>query len=312
MGQNLSNKTCCSPRRNGVASTSAPAQIGVASRDATAFETVQIPGGAGFVGTKHPCITEDGEGPMRRKRIRPFRIAPGTVTNTEFAVFVAETNHVTVAEEFGWSFVFWSQVPEAIGTTRAVQNLEWWRRVDGACWSAPQGLGSEADPDHPVVHIAWQDACAYAAWAGGALPTEAEWEHAARGGKADVPYPWGDRDPDENTFLPCNIWQGNFPHYDTGADGYCGTAPARSFEPNGYGLYHMVGNVWEWTDQPFGINSLKKDIKARLQQMKGFKLLKGGSFLCHRSYCYRYRIAARIGNSPESTTTHQGFRVVWR
>ena len=124
-------------------------------------------------------------------------------------------------------------------------------------------------------------------------------------------FPWGDAEPDDSALFPCNIWQGRFPDRNTGADGYTGTAPARSFEPNAFGLYNMVGNVWEWTAEPFRIRSLKKRARAREDGMKGFMLLKGGSHLCHRSYCYRYRIAARSGNSPDSTTTHQGLRLVW-
>ena len=152
---------------------------------------------------------------------------------------------------------------------------------------------------------------AYAAWAGGRLPTEIEWEHAARGGREDDPFPWGTEEPNDTDFFPCNIWQGRFPESNSLRDGYKTTAPARSFEPNGYGLYNVVGNVWEWTAEPFKVKSLKKHVKQRMKDMRGYKLTKGGSFLCHRSYCYRYRVAARTGNSPDSATTHMGFRVIW-
>ena len=234
-----------------------------------------------------------------------------TVTNAEFAAFVAATGFIAEAERFGWSFVFWSQVPDAIGPTQAVEMLEWRRRVDGATWASPFGPGKKALPDHPVVHVSWNDARAYAAWAGATLPTEAQWEHAARVGQDDVKFPWGDAEPDDTGHFPCNIWQGRFPKTNTAADGYIATAPARSFAPNGFGLYNMVGNVWEWTSEPFRIRSLKKRMRARLDNMQGYILLKGGSHLCHRSYCYRYRIAARSGNTPNSTTTHQGIRLVW-
>jgi len=165
--------------------------------------------------------------------------------------------------------------------------------------------------DHPAVHISWNDAKVYAEWAGGRLPTEAEWEHAARGGLGDVKFPWGDLEPDDHENFPCNIWQGRFPDENSGKDGYLTTAPARSFAPNGYGLYNLAGNVWEWTSDTYKVKSLKKQVKERLKHMKNYKLSKGGSFLCHKSYCFRYRIAARSGTSPDSATTHHGFRVVW-
>ncbi len=251
---------------------------------------------------------------MRRKKVKPFRIGQTAVTNAQFAAFVAQTGHITEAELFGWSFVFWSQVSDSVGPTEGVSDVEWWRRVEGANWCDVNGPGTQAfawRADHPVVQVSWNDARAYASWAGGRLPTEIEWEHAARGGLGDVRYPWGGRDPDDRQFFPCNIWQGRFPHKNGNLDGYETTAPARSFEPNGYGLFNMVGNVWEWTSEPFKIRSQKKSARQRQAAMKGYKLAKGGSFLCHASYCWRYRIAARTGNSPDSTTTHTGFRVVW-
>ncbi len=309
----MSDKTdsCCKiPARDGTV-LAAPA---VARRVARPEDAVEIPGGSALVGTGRPAIPNDGEEPLRRQKVKPFLMGRTAVTNAQFARFVEETGHVTEAERWGWSFVFWAQVPDSVGPTQAVVEVQWWRRVDGATWWEVNGPGTHAaawHPDHPVVHVSWNDAQAYAAWAGGRLPTEAEWEHAARGGLGDVRFPWGDRDPDDSTFMPCNIFQGRFPEVNTGADGYLATAPARSFEPNGYGLYNMSGNVWEWTADAFRIRSLKKQVKERLAGMRGYRLSKGGSFLCHRSYCYRYRIAARSGNSPESTTTHQGFRVVW-
>ena len=278
-----------------------------------AEDAVKIPGGKAIVGTKEAFIPLDCESPIRHQRLSPFLMGATVVTNAQFAEFVSATGYLTEAERFGWSYVFWAQVPESVGATQAVVNVEWWRRGEGATWAAPNGPGTEdaAPPDHPVVQISWNDAKAYADWVGGRLPTESEWEHAARGGLGDVRFPWGDQDPNDSDFTPCNIWQGQFPDVNTRRDGYAATAPAKSFEPNGYGLFNMAGNVWEWTAEPFRLRSMKKEIKARQAEIKGYKLLKGGSFLCHKSYCYRYRIAARSGNSPDSTTTHQGFRVVW-
>ena len=275
---------------------------------------VLVPGGRALLGTSDPVIPDDSEAPPASKRVKPFVIGGTAVTNAEFAEFVRSTGHVTEAEKFGWSFVFWSHVPEASGATQGVKETEWWRRVDGANWRDVNGPGTEETtwrPDHPVVHVSWNDAVAYARWAGGRLPREAEWEHAARGGLGDVRYPWGDRDPDDEGFFPCNIWQGRFPQRNLCLDGYDATAPARSFGPNGYGLYNMVGNVWEWTAEAYKARSLSSGARKRQEAMAGFKLAKGGSFLCHASYCWRYRIAARTGNSPDSTATHTGFRVVW-
>lgn len=316
-------KSCCGPSRPSqsgtvpqatcpdaqTTATAAPAAL----RDLVSAISCAIPGGIALVGTDTPQIPDDGEGPLRRVRLSPFRMSATAVTNAEFAAFVAATGFVTEAERFGWSFVFWKQVPEHVGPTLGVGGVEWWRRVDGATWSAPNGPGTQSAclPDHPVVHISWNDARAYAAWVGGRLPTEAEWEHAARGGQGDVPFPWGKAEPNDMDFTPCNIWQGDFPRHNIGLDGHMTTAPARSFEPNGFGLFNMVGNVWEWTADAYRIRSLKRQVKARLREMEGYKLSKGGSFLCHRSYCFRYRIAARSGTSPDSATTHHGFRVVW-
>ena len=305
---------CCDPAAGpGATGPQAATTAGAFGRRETPG-AVLVPGGPALKGTRHRGIPDDGESPLRKLRVKPFRIAPTAITNLQFANFVEQTGHVTEAERFGWSFVFWAQVPEHVGATRAVAAVQWWRRVDGATWRDVNGPGTEAEawhPDHPVVQVSWNDAQAYAAWAGGRLPTEVEWEHAARGGLGDVRFPWGDREPDETEFLPCNIWQGQFPETNTCADGFATTAPARSFEPNGFGLYNMVGNVWEWTADRYRVASRKRRVRERVAGMKGFRLTKGGSFLCHRSYCFRYRIAARTGNSPDSTTTHQGFRIVW-
>lgn len=308
-------KSCCTPNRPETAQA-APAKIATdaAMSQSLKATAIAIEGGASLLGTAHAGIPNDGETPLRKTRVKPFRIGATTVSNAQFNDFVQATGYVTEAERIGWSFVFWAQVPKEIRMTQAVPEAEWWRRVDGANWRDINGPDTQSDawhPDHPVVQISWNDARAYCDWVGGRLPTEAEWEHAARGGLGDVKFPWGDELPNDSDHFPCNIWQGRFPETNTARDGYYTTAPARSFEPNNAGLYNLVGNVWEWTADAYTIKSLKKEVRRRLTQMKGFKLSKGGSFLCHASYCFRYRIAARSGTSPDSATTHHGFRVVW-
>jgi formylglycine-generating enzyme required for sulfatase activity len=196
-----------------------------------------------------------------------------------------------------------------------VAAAPWWRRIDGAQWNAPFGPGSSIDDilDHPVVHVSWNDARVFAEWAGGRLPNEAEWVHAARGGLESPRFPWGEDEPEDGGPYPCNIWQGTFPNLNTLADGFLGTAPVGSFAPNGYGLYNMAGNVWEWCEDRFRVRSLKKAGKAHDEQLRRnpMQLTKGGSYLCHRSYCYRYRIDARSGSTADSSTGHMGFRIVW-
>ena len=274
---------------------------------------VHIPGGVGHIGTNQPKIPVDGENPLRTKRIKSFLMDSCTVTNARFQEFINETGYITEAERLGDSLVFHSQLAPDFPPTQGIAVAPWWRVVMGANWLQINGPKSEEawHPEYPVVHISWRDATAFAEWAGGRLPTEAEWEHAARGGQQDVRFPWGDKEPNDKDFFPCNIWQGRFPNENTGKDGYFGVAPSESFKSNKFGLYNMVGNVWEWTSEPFKVRSLKKVSADAHGYKKGYKLLKGGSFLCHASYCYRYRIAARTGNSPDTTTTHQGFRLVY-
>lgn len=308
---NTEQKVCCSPAR-GAKIAAQPSDALSTGTPEISMLTVDIPGGTALLGTAAPLIADDGEGPLRRKKLKSFRMACGTVTNAAFADFVKAAGYVTEAERIGWSFVFFSDMPADIRGAQAVVGTEWWRKVDGANWREPHGPGgAQLTPDHPVVQVSWNDAVAFAQWCGGRLPSEAEWEHAARGGLDETRFPWGDAEPDDDNYTPCNIWQGSFPSKNTGSDGFTHTAPAQSFAPNGYGLYNMVGNVWEWTADPFRVKSLKKSVARKMEGMRGFRLLKGGSYLCHRSYCYRYRIAARTGNSPDSGTPHQGFRMVW-
>ena len=302
------DKPCCTPAAHG--QVRQEPQVIECDGRRVADNAVMVAGGPSLVGTSSAQILGDGEEPLKKTRVKPFLIGATTVSNEEFSRFIEATGYITEAEKFGWSFVFWNDVPEELAETNAVSGAEWWRKVDGARWDRINSK-REPLPDHPVVQVSWNDARAYAAWVGGRLPTEAEWECAARGGLGDVRFPWGDEEPDDESSFLCNIWQGDFPNTNHGTDGYLTTAPVQSYEPNGFGLYNMVGNVWEWTAEPFNVKSLKKTVRKRMAQMRGFKLLKGGSYLCHRSHCYRYRIAARSGNSPDSTTTHQGFRIVW-
>ncbi|WP_394199217.1 formylglycine-generating enzyme family protein [Litoreibacter albidus] len=302
---------CCSPVR--VASQVVSRDIVFADGEAGGSDRVAIPGGAGLIGTDRPVLAIDGEAPLRKTRLKPFIMDTTTVTNARFGQFIVATGYVTDAERLGNSFVFKGLLPADAPVSEALAPVPWWRVVDGASWALPLGPGSEAFclDDHPVVHVSWNDAQAFARWAGGRLPTEAEWEHAARGGLGDVRFPWGDDEPTDGDFFPCNIWQGRFPDNNLGRDGYTGTAPACSFTSNGYGLYNMVGNVWEYASQPFKVKSLKKSTQHAHAGKRGYKLGKGGSFLCHASYCYRYRIAARTGTSADSSTSHQGFRLVY-
>lgn len=307
---------CCGPRAArpvAAAPAAASAAIAPSTQDHRA-EAIWLPAGHGFVGTDRPVLPVDGEAPQRRVRLAAFGLDAVAVTTARFARFVAETGHVTDAEKFGWSFVFHSLLPDP-DRHPAPQGLDWWRAVDGALWSAPEGPGStvEGRADHPVTHVSWNDAAAFARWCGGRLPSEAEWEHAARGGMRDPRYPWGDQDPDDDSHLPCNIWQGRFPQVNTGKDGWLGTAPVRSFAPNGFGFYNMVGNVWEWGADPFRLRGLSRASKSRdaIARADRERVQKGGSYLCHASYCHRYRIAARNGRSPDTSTGHTGFRVAW-
>ena len=255
----------------------------------------------------------DGEGPTHEIELAPFLIDRAAVSNADFARFVADTGHQTDAEVLGWSFVFHMLLPDDFPPTRAAACAPWWRHVDGATWMRPDGPQSSIDDrlDHPVVHVSWNDAAAYARWAGNRLPTEAEWEYAARGGLVKCLYPWGN-ELTPNGEHRCNVWQGRFPFENTADDGFVGTAPIKSYQPNGYGLYNMSGNVWEWCADWFSptyyAQSPRRDPQGPTSGSA--RVIRGGSFLCHASYCNRYRVAARSHNTPDSSTGHMGFRCV--
>ena len=240
----------------------------------------------------------DDEGPVREVALPAFRIAATTVTNAEFAAFVRATCHITDAERAGSSFVFYLQLPvQRRAAARAtVSELPWWLPIEDACWQRPEGAGSHVHdrPDHPVVHVSWRDAAAYCAWAATRLPSEAEWERAARGGVEGRRFAWGDELLDADGRPRCNVFRGAFPNAPS-AGWRPAPIAAGSGEPNGFGLHHVCGNVWEWC----------ADTRPHHQ-----RALRGGSFLCHDSYCNRYRVAARSANTPDSSASNVGFRVV--
>ena len=222
--------------------------------------------------------------------------------------------------------MFRSQLPAKFARgLKAVPGVPWWVAVPGARWDRPLGERSSVSTlaDHPVVHISWHDAAAYAAWAGRSLPTEAQWEFAARGGTDRQTFPWGDRLEPRGRHR-CNVFQGRFPDHDTAADGFAGTCPVKAFTPNAYGLHNLCGNVWEWTADWFSpdwhvderpetrVNPVGPTAETTPVDPSGQRrrVQKGGSYLCHRSYCNRYRLGARTGNAPDSSTTNAGFRCV--
>ncbi|MEI4484878.1 formylglycine-generating enzyme family protein [Frigidibacter sp. MR17.14] len=285
-----------------------------ALRTALAAELVAVPGGIFAMGARRARFPEDLDAPRHKVRVSGFRIAPVAVTNAAFARFVAATGYRTLAETEGWSFVFHLLLgPTAGDHPRHPPGLPWWRQVDGACWHSPEGPGSSTAgrEDHPVVHVSWYDARAYAAWAGLRLPTEAEWERAARGGLSEKRFPWGD------AFAPggraaMNTFQGDFPQHDSAEDGWAGTAPVTAYAPNGYGLHNMTGNVWEWVEDRFG--ALPAPARLPPADPRGpatgeFRVQRGGSFLCHDSYCDRYHVHSRGKAPPDSTASNTGFRV---
>ncbi len=302
---------------------------------------VKIPGGVYRMGGNNDQARAD-EMPQHQVELKSFWIDVTEVTNAQFAKFVEETGYVTIAEQEIDVEEMMKQLPA--GTPRPDPELlkpfslvfseqpagqqayypsQWWRMVPGANWRQPDGPGSSirGREDHPVVHVAWYDALAYCKWAGKRLPTEAEWEYAARGSRSEQIYPWGNDSihPDK-----ANYWQGDFPVKNEGRDQFVRTAPVRSFAPNDYGLYDMAGNVWEWTADWYHFNYYfsvaQEDVtKNPLGPPTSFdpdeptvpkKVIRGGSFLCNDSYCSGYRVASRMKSSPDTGIEHTGFRCV--
>jgi sulfatase modifying factor 1 len=315
------NRCCCPPAERaevsnlaiGPSATTAPGCTAGSSAEVLE-RTIAMPGGTFLMGSDYAQgFPADGEGPVRAVTLRPFRMDRFPVTNELFGRFMAETGYKTEAEQFGWSFVFWSHVSparfqELVADT--VAAVPWWCKVHGARWDAPEGPGSNTAgrAEHPVVHVSWNDALVFAQWSGQRLPTEAEWEYAARGGLEQKLYPWGDKLRPDGEHR-CNIWQGEFPNHDTADDGYAGTCPVDAFPPNGYGIYSITGNTWEWCADRFATEfDSAGSVDPTGPKTGASRVMKGGSFLCHKSYCNRYRVAARTSNTPDSSASNIGFR----
>jgi sulfatase modifying factor 1 len=256
---------------------------------------VLVPGGVFRMGT------EDGmlfEGPVHDVSVKSFLIDEHEVTVGEFAKFVEATGYKTEAEKFGWSGVFNIETGE-------------WEKADGANWRYPDGGNVAADPNEPVVQVSWGDALAYAKWAGKRLPTEAEWEFAARGGLAGKKYAWGDELRLDGKPV-ANWWQGVFPDKNTGEDGFVGRAKVKSFPPNGYGLYDVGGNVWEWCSDWYADNYYENSPRENPGgAVSGEeRVIRGGSWMCAENFCTNYRVAARSRSAPDTGLNNLGFRCV--
>lgn len=299
---------CCAPSVGGSAGQFAMPNI--LASGTHAGHMIDLPGGWFRMGADDGPHPEDGEEPVREVFVDPFSLAETAVTVAQYRRFVQETGYKTLAEVVGSAFVFHLFADPDTDYPAPVQ-APWWRLVSGACWHAPNGpeCGDQPAEDHPVTHIALADAMAYCRWSGTRLPSEAEWEFAARGGLDGQPYPWGS-DLELDGVHHCNVWQGNFPAENSGADGFVGTAPASSYAPNGYGFYNMTGNVWEWTSDRFtNLHSPRPARNPKGPMNGGQFVAKGGSYLCHVSYCARYRTSSRQGLPPDTTTGNLGFRV---
>lgn len=311
------NSSCCAPERG---RSTRPIAIATSSRvvsPAVGQETdaIELPGGAFLMGgDDHDANPLDGEGPVREVVLSPFAIGATQVTTTQFTAFVDATGYVTEAEELGWSFVFAAFLPGPLrAASPRVEQTPWWCAVTGATWRSPEGPGSDLTEraDHPVVHVSWRDAETYAAWAGGKLPTEAEWEYAARGGLVQARYPWGEELTPDGQHM-CNIWQGRFPVKNTAEDGYRGTCPVRAYPANSFGVFGTSGNVWEMVgDRWTTAHPSERRHDPRGPESGPARVMRGGSYLCHESYCNRYRVAARTQNTPDSSSGNQGFRIAY-
>ena len=313
------NGHCCAPNRESSQLVQEPVRPDITANIHSThdIEQAQIPGGTFLMGdSTGDGNPGDGETPVHEVYLPPFSIDTTSVTNAQFARFVDDTGYVTEAESFGFSAVFHL----ALETSRenvmsSAGGTPWWFGVRGADWARPGGPGSglTARYDHPVVHVSWNDAVAYGGWAGRRLPSEAEWERASRGGIEGARYPWGNDLLDAHTGRwQCNIWQGAFPTNNLGEDGWLTTAPVKTFVPNGFGVWQTVGNVWEWcSDWSSPSYYASSPRQSPLGPAGGTqRVLRGGSYLCHDSYCNRYRNSARSANTPDSSMGNAGFRTV--
>jgi sulfatase modifying factor 1 len=307
---------CCVPGSDRELNAGPGRQLGVPLGEGSALvsdDLVPLAGGAFAMGTDGTYgYGQDGEGPAHEVELAPFSIARVAVTNAQFGMFTEATGYETDAERYGWSFVFGGFLPADFPPTRGVVGAPWWRQVEGADWAHPEGPRSSVAErlDHPVTQVSWNDASAFCAWTGTRLPTEAEWEYAARGRTTGCRFPWGDElEPGGRHAM--NVFQGRFPSENTVADGYAATAPVRSFEPNGFGLFQMTGNAWEWVgdwfDPSYYGRSPREDPTG--PHTGTARVMRGGSYLCHASYCNRYRVDARSSNTPDSTTGNLTLRV---
>jgi formylglycine-generating enzyme len=311
---------CCSPSRShgtapGRADTPTPTHGNAWGH---AVPQAHIPAGTFAMGDGYGDGNRpDGEDPVHLVHVSAFDIDTTSVTVADFARFVGATGYRTEAETFGYSAVFHLVVADDADVVGRPPGTPWWVGVRGADWRHPEGPHSDTlgREDHPVVHVSWNDAQAYCAWAGRRLPTEAEWERASRGGIDGARYPWGNELMAPDGSWRCNIWQGSFPTTNTAEDGWVTTAPVQSFLPNGFGLWQTVGNVWEWCADVFDANTYARLAHDTVRDPRGpepagARILRGGSYLCHDSYCNRYRNSARSSNTPDSSMGNAGFRTV--
>lgn len=311
-------KSCCAPTRERAAHLAESRLISAARPRAAAGSTegmIKLEAGSFLMGTDSPeAFPFDGEGPVRKVSLDAFYLDVNPVTNERFNEFAQATGYKSEAELIGWSFVFQGHIPaekRPALVDRTVPGVPWWCQVWGADWRHPEGpdTTTAGRHDHPVVQVSWNDAIEYCRWAGKRLPTEAEWECAARGGWEQKSFPWGDElTPGGQHF--CNVWQGDFPNADLAEDGYAATAPVTAFPPNPYGFNVITGNAWEWCHDWFhnSYHAAASRSNPAGPSLGSARVIKGGSYLCHHSYCNRYRVAARTSNTPDSATTHMSFR----